>query len=187
MRIIAVLASVLAASALAACGGGGDTTVTRIAAKPAEEVEVGPLRMTVDSTTSFDTGRHANATGFGHEAPPADLRRAAAEFHDYVAAVVNKNWAKACLHVSERLARRLTSGSPDLQSSDCATILGAIRVPETGASEYESSSVEAAGLRVDGERGFLLYGAAAAPYFIPVAMESGEWKVGALAGTSFYD
>jgi len=190
-KTLTALVISLALVALGGCGG-SDETATRSSAPPPkapakEEVEVGPLDMSPATSVTYRTGHHTNVPVFGKQASERELRQAATDVHDYVAARVEGDWPRACAYVSDGLVRRLSARSKQDDETDCATLLAELQVPGTGGSDYESSTVEVEDLRIKGERGYFLYAAAAAPFFTPVVNEGGAWKVDALVGTSFYD
>lgn len=188
-------AALLVVGILGGCGGGSATTTastlsptTRVGGeKERGHVETGPLKIVGGGPASYRaTGHYINVPRFGEEASKADLRRAATAEHDYLVARVESDWTETCSSVSKSLMRSLTTRSRKFMGKGCPEILGAITVPTPGGSAYESSEVEAESLRINGTRAFLLYRAATAPYFMPMLIEGGVWKVTALAPTPFY-
>jgi hypothetical protein len=156
----AALACLIVALALSACGGGGSSTASQTTVSTeGGGFETGPLKVVGGGSSSYRIRRHhARVPGFG----------------------------EACSYVSKGLVGRLGASSPRLAGEGCPAILAALTVPGPGGSDYESSEVEAESLRAKGARGFLLYRAATAPYFMRMVKERGAWKVDLLAPTPFY-
>jgi hypothetical protein len=190
----ALLAVLLLASAFPACGEQSTTTSssstsdrTSTRSESAGSVETGPLTISANGSGSYrKTGRYTGVSTFGDEASKAELREVARTQHDYLVARVEKDWSQACIYTSKVLLHRLSLRSENLAGTNCAAILAALTMPGPGGSDYESSTVEAESLRTNGERAFLLYRAAAAPYFMSMIREDGAWKVASIAPTPFY-
>jgi hypothetical protein len=173
--------------ALASCGGGNSPTTSQVTASPetSSGFETGPLKVVGGGSSSYRIpGHHTAVPGYGREVGGGNLKSAATDAHGYLVAGVEKDWPGACSYASQELVRRLAARRP--AGAGCAAILAALTVPGPGGSDYESSEVEAESLRAKGNRGFLLYRAAAAPYYLPMLKEGSVWKVNALSPTPFY-
>ncbi|HEX3324608.1 MAG TPA: hypothetical protein VHR65_05675, partial [Solirubrobacterales bacterium] len=65
----------------------------------------------------------------------------------------------------------------------CAPILHAFTRPLPASVRRETTVVDAGSLRNKGEQSFLIYyGPGKAVYAMPMNLEDGKWKVGALSG-----
>jgi hypothetical protein len=185
-HLVAVGAALLAAWVLAACGGSGDSTASQTAASKVA-VETGPLKVVGGGSSSYRIpGHHVDVPDWGKEAGAAELRAAADVEHDYLIALVEKDWAKACLHVSEIVVQQL-SAHPKTAGEGCPALLAAYAKPPRAGSDYEASEVEAQSLRAEGAWAYLLYRAATAPYYMPMVQEGDGWKVNSVAPVAFYD
>jgi hypothetical protein len=66
----------------------------------------------------------------------------------------------------------------------CPQLVAAFTAGIPPATRRQLGVARVAGLRAQGERGFILYrGAQDAGYFMPMAHENGQWKVAAIAGS----
>jgi hypothetical protein len=123
---------------------------------------------------------------FGAEASHSELEEAGAALHGFLDARVAGEWSKACTYLTkptiesfEQLASRSKG-----KSHSCGAIMGALTEGLPKSNLEEAAQAEVGALRVEGDRGFLLYhGARNTDYAISMAKEGGAWKVGALAGT----
>lgn len=187
-RIVAALGAVLVAAALSACGGSGSATTSSSSATattakaPASEAaaETGGLTVSGGGSGSFRApGKDNTAVSFGAEAPKPELEQASRAMHGYLLARVKEDWKAACSYLSQSTVKWLeqVAARKDLPAKDCAATFAALEVPLTGGSLYESSEVDGGSLRAEGDRGFLFYRAATAPFKMPVASEDGEWKM----------
>jgi hypothetical protein len=120
---------------------------------------------------------------WGEEAGKAELEVGAAVVHDYLVAVVEKDWAKTCSLASEFVTQRL-GAHPKTSKGGCAAILAAYAKPPL-PSTYDSSEVEAESMRATDDWAFLLYRAAKARYYMPLVKENDGWKVNLVAPIAF--
>jgi hypothetical protein len=172
----------LAACALAACGGSGDSAVSQPAIAG---VETGPLKVVGGGATSYrKLDHHVYVVEWAEEGDMSELRAAATVEHEYLLAAVEGNWIEACGHISEILLQTLPS-QPAAAGKGCAAPLATYAAPRIRGLHLKSSEVEAESLRSDGGWAFLLYRAAANPYYMPMVLESGEWKVNHAAPVAF--
>jgi hypothetical protein len=90
--------------------------------------------------------------------------------------------AKAAVAPIEQLAAR----TPQLRGNGCAKVLEKLTARAPSSTRKNTLSGGIASLRVEGDRGFALYhGTGGVDYFVPMAKEDGEWKVGAIAPSEF--
>ncbi len=123
---------------------------------------------------------------FGEESSESELEEAATALHDYYVALARSEWQRACSKLSDVVVgqlRALASQAKQGIGKGCAAILGGISPSLPASVARESTIVDAGSLRVEGDRGFLIYrGAEGTVYAINMALEDDSWKVGALAG-----
>lgn len=123
---------------------------------------------------------------FGGEGGSSEFEAAAAVLHDFLDARADGDWAAACRYMSKRTIESFN----EMQSNPgkklgCAKILEVLINPDAKQlMKAEAAKADVGSLRVEGERGFLLYttpgsGAQA----IPMENEGGTWKVASIAGT----
>lgn len=195
--LAAALVALLLALALGACGSGSGSTAseaTTTSTKGGEEAE---------GATSFKPMHHHDSGGgsaqyrvkggdnsiqeFGSEAEESEFAQAAAALHDFLDARAQGAWAAACSFLSkstaeslEKLASRSKPGG-----GSCAAALGQVINPAAkGLMKEEAAKADVGSLRVEGERGFLIFtGAEKTVVAMPVTREGGAWKVASIAGT----
>jgi hypothetical protein len=123
---------------------------------------------------------------FGAEADETEFEDAAAALHAFLDARAEDDWATTCEYLSTDVLQSFetfAAGSEQLRGKGCPQLLASVSGPATEEARREAAIADVGALRVDGDRGFLLYrGADDIPYAIPMAREEGRWKVAALAG-----
>jgi hypothetical protein len=124
---------------------------------------------------------------FGSEPSGSEFEAAAAAVHAYLDARAAGAWAAACEWlapaVSRELVRQLGAGSGGKQPG-CAEVLAGLSAGVPPAALREAAQADVGALRVEGDRGFVLFrGAQGDDYFIPMVREDGEWKVAAIAAS----
>lgn len=126
---------------------------------------------------------------FGEEPDESELEAAETVLNDFLEARAKRNWAGMCANLAEAAVaplEELAARSSQLKSSGCAAILKSLLSRGPASAGANTMTEGLASLRVDGEQAFALYhGSDGADYFVPMAEEGGEWKVGALAPTEF--
>jgi hypothetical protein len=161
------------------CGGSGDGDSTSGAL-----VRTSPLEVSGGGSAQFRRkGGDNSIQNFGTEAPEGDLRRAATVAHAFFSALAEEDWAVACSRMSSRertqIARLGAAGS-GRRVKGCAPTLKLLIGKVSAADGREATVLDAASLRQDGQRAFLIYrGAQGAPYFIAMVPENG-WAVDGL-------
>jgi hypothetical protein len=154
---------------VAGCGGGGSSSST-------ETSPGGSSRQPV--------GGEASIEGFGQKAEGADRQAILAAFHGYLEALAHKDYPGACAHMAASLHESLGQLAGKGSKAACATLLPALLSPQAAAIARDQAAGEVTGVRVEGERGFVVFKAPGARlYDMPMAGEAGEWKVAsAVAG-----
>lgn len=152
-----------------------------------DNVATAPLRISGGGSGQFRVkGGDNSIQDFGEEASGAELEAAANVLHDFYVSRARGEWGRACANLSktvadqlEQLAERAKQGG----KADCPTTLAAITPDLPPKVAYETTIVDASSLRVDDDRGFLIYrGGEGVAYAIVLSREDDRWKVGALAG-----
>ena len=125
---------------------------------------------------------------YGEEASEAEREAAASSLHAYLDSLAAHRWAAACSYMSLGLAAglerlpELSKGHSDLEG--CPEILAALNANATQNNLDEGAQADVASLRVQGDRGMVLYrGAGGQGYAMPMVREEGGWRVSAPAGT----
>jgi len=172
--------------------GGGSPEKSK--GKSAEEADSGsgtsaptaPLEISGGGSAQFRVkGGDNSIQNFGEESDESELEEAATALHDFYVARVRGEWQRACSKLSQLVADQLqTLASGTKQSGKgCSAILARLTPSLPPSVQRESTVVDAGSLRVEGDRGFLIYrGAEGTVYAINMALEDDVWKVGALAG-----
>jgi hypothetical protein len=123
---------------------------------------------------------------FGSEADEGELRDAAAVLHAFLDARAAGDWPETCSHLAVEVLesfKRFATESPELRGSECPELLAGASGPATEDARREAAVADVGAMRVEGDRGYVLYhGAGKTPYAIPMSREGGEWKVAAFAG-----
>lgn len=154
-------------------------------------VKAAPLRVSGGGSAPFrEPGGDNSIQDYGSEGDQAELEAAAEAVHSFLVTRAREDWATACSYLSSSMVKQLeelASQSEQLKGKGCAPILDALTASVPDATRTAMTEVDAASLRYDEERAFLLYhGADDTDYFIPMVEEQGNWKVSALASTPFY-
>ncbi len=157
---------------------------------PGSTVEPAPLHVSGGGSAPFrEPGGDNSIQDFGDEGDEAELEEAAEVVHGFLAARANEDWATACSYFSKAMVmqlEQLASQSEQLKDRGCAPIVGALTASVPSATRKALTEVDAASLRYDDERAFLLYrGADGIDYFMPLVREDDTWKVSALSSTAF--
>lgn len=121
---------------------------------------------------------------FGQEGGGSDFSSAAAVLHAYLDARAARDWDEACSHLSAEVIAGLeqfaAAYAGDKQIEGCPDVLESLSASTSTSTLKESAKADVGSLRMEGDRGFLLYhGAGGAELAIPVTQEGGEWKLAA--------
>ena len=165
-RQLPVLLLILAALGVVGCGGSEATGDSSTAAAPG-------------GSAGFEVeGGDNSVQEFGREAGTAERKAAAEVLRSFLDASAAGDWSVACSYLSVAARESLDpiGGCPRaLERLASGASTGSLREPAVAA---------AGGLRLRGDRGFLLYRAppAGTVYAIPVVGEGGGWKLGSTTG-----
>lgn len=172
-------------------GSGGESkdpkVIRRSEAKEASKFSPKPYNDSQAVTEQFIVkGGDNSIQEFGQEAPGADFEEAAAVLHNYYDAYAANNWAAACLYVSSDIIKSLetTARYQSNEPRGCAELLEVVLGSGSNAGvSAEAKAIEAVAMRVEGDRGFLIY-VGYEKYIEAMSMvkEGGHWKVAALTG-----
>jgi len=223
---VALVAAVLAAALLSACGGSDSDKTTSSTApsngakdsrptgggqdanKPEDgngaqakdggdsseadssgsaEVKA-PLRVSGGGSAQFRTkGGDNSIQEYGEESDESELEAAAEAVHGFYVARAEEDWAGACAYLAESMVGQLealAAQSPELKGAGCGAVLKAFTRPLPASVRRGTTVVDAGSLRLDDERGFLIYSdSEGEPYAMPLEDEDGEWKLTLLSAT----
>jgi hypothetical protein len=150
-----------------------------------QPASVSPLRVSGGGSGQFRVkGGDNSIQDFGEESDEGELEEAARVLHDFYVARAEEDWNAACARLSKSVIQQLEVLGARAKSGDksCPATMAALTPPLSPAVQRETTAVDAGSLRVEGDRGFLIYrGAEKTVYAINMAREGG-WKVSALAG-----
>lgn len=158
----------------AGCGGGGSSSSTERSRQGAQE---GPAE-------SRSAGGEASIEDFGQKAEGAERHAILAAFDGYLEALAQKDYAGACAQMAATLHESLNQFSGKSAKANCAALLPSLLSPRAPANARSQAAGDVTGVRVEGERGFVVFKAPGARlYYMSMAEEDGEWKVAsAVAG-----
>jgi hypothetical protein len=150
------------------------------------EVET-PLKVSGGGSDQFRTkGGDNSIQEFGEERDESELQEAAEVVHSFFVARAAGEWDKACSYLSKGISQQLeqlAASSTELKDKGCAPFLAAFTSQLSAAEWRAITTIDAGSLRTEGEQAFLIYyGPDKTVYAMPLAVEDGEFKVGALAG-----
>jgi hypothetical protein len=166
-------------------GGEGKQQASQGKSEQQESAPISPLRVSGGGSGQFRVkGGDNSVQDFGDESSESELEEAAAALHDFFVARAEGDWRTACARLAKIVAEQLEQLGTQSKSGSkgCPAVLAQLTPPLPPAVQRESTVVDAGSLRVEGERGFLIYtGAEQTAYAINMAHEGGQWKVGSLA------
>jgi hypothetical protein len=205
--IAAFVAAVLAAAVLAACGGSGSSSSTAssntTAAQEGSKDSAGesqgskssgkpgdvatPLKVSGGGSEQFRSkGGDNSIQEFGEESDESELQEAAEAVHGFFVTRAEGDWSEACAYLSKAMTeqlKQLAASSTELEDKSCAPFLEAFTSHLSDSTWREVTTMDAGSLRHEGKQGFLIYyGAGKTVYAMPLGLEDGKWKVGALSG-----
>jgi hypothetical protein len=155
-------------------GGRGNSPEPRFSPHPHDDTGGGAAQ--------FETkGADNSIEESGAEASRPEFSQAAAALHGYLDARAAGAWAAACSYMAAGVTSSLRELGAGEGRADCAGLLASLSAGVPQIALHEAAVADVGSLRVEGDRGFLLFhGAHKAALFIPMAREGGEWKVAAL-------
>ena len=155
----------------------------------AAEVET-PLVVSGGGSAQFRTkGGDNSIQEFGEEQGESELQEAAEAVHGFFVARATGDWTKACNYLSKQMSEQLeqlAASSTSLKDKGCPSFLQAFTSELSAATWREATAVDAGSLRQEGEQAFLIYYGEPdkTVYAMPLKVEDGEFKVGALSGNA---
>jgi hypothetical protein len=171
LRAAVIGALVAALTVLAGCGGGDS-----------------------DPTTSASTGTGGTGNGdagsaslrtFGEEAPPSDRAASGSAVQEFLSARADGNATKECSLMAASAKKTLAGFGGGLveNSQPCPELVQAITSQIQTKALEQPGPIRVIGMRVDGDRGFVLYRDQGGDEFaFAVIREGSAWKVGGLRG-----
>jgi hypothetical protein len=196
-----LVATVLIAASLAACGGdepagtgtgsADGTTVRDTVADTGDvadtneqirsNVKTGPLRVTDGGPEQFRDIDYYTTLKHGKEANRRALEQAARVVHEYLIARVRYDWATTCSYLDEgalKSVMNIGSQFEEVAGGDCPTIIAHLLGKVPPRKTFVSSEVEAGVLRIRREGGYFFYRAGGDPYTIGLSRDDdGNWKL----------
>jgi hypothetical protein len=137
-----------------------------------------------ESTSSTATGAASYET-FGSDASPQDRAAAAGAVQGFLQARANNDSAKECSLMAASTKANLAGfgGGLSEKSQPCTQLVEAVRARIKPKELAQGDRIQVTGVRVDGDRGFVIYqDASGAKSAFAVVREGSAWKVGAIAG-----
>jgi hypothetical protein len=161
-------------------GGGGKSSGS-------EDVST-PLRVSGGGSKQFrEKGGDNSIQEYGDESDESELQAAAEAVHGFYVARSEEDWTRACSYLAKSMVDQLEAlaeQSPKLKDGGCAPVLKAFTRPLPVAVRRELTVVDAASLRREDERGFLIYYDSEHKSFaMPLKDEDGAWKLTLLSAT----
>lgn len=161
-QVVTLVAAVLSAALLSACGGSGSSS----------------------GSDQFRDQTDSPILDFGEESDEAELDEAAAIVRGFYVSRADEDWPAACARLSAAVLdkiERLATSATELPDKSCPSFLSAFT--RLGEQErQESTVVDAGSLREQGKRAFLIYhGPREIVYAMPLSREGGAWKVASLS------
>lgn len=158
-------------------GVSGDTSA-HFAPRPHHDSGGGPRQF-------VQKGGDNSIQEFGSEAGSSDFAAATTALHAYLDARAAHAWAASCEYLvagaAEQLAQLSAAGGGQGKQPSCAEVLAGLSAGVPDAALREAAQADAAALRTEGGRAFLIFKGAGGTYFMPMAHEGGAWKVAAIA------
>lgn len=133
-------------------------------------------------------GGDSSIQKFGVESPSNDRVAATRALKAYLDARASGDWARACARVSAGLkAEFMHFGAQQGQGKlpSCSEAIRTLTAEVPVSALRTAAAIRVLSMRVEGSTAFLLYrNGDGTPSEIPMARESGEWKVSALDGSA---
>ena len=159
-----VVAALAVVSLLASCGGGSSDSST------------------AGSGQGQSGASPAGIASFGEQASPAERAAATTSVQGFARAWIDGDSAKACSLMSASTKQNLAVFESKLKG--CTAQVEGLRATMPAKTLARLRGIQVAGMRVRGDRGYLLYrDAQGTSSAFPVVREGSSWKVGAIVGT----
>ncbi|HXV06333.1 MAG TPA: hypothetical protein VFP23_10565 [Solirubrobacterales bacterium] len=187
MRGIAKLAStavaiLLLALSIAACGasGGESTPPSTSPPAPAKSSEQGRAEV-----KPHPEAGEKSVEGFGSEAGGSVREAILGAERAYFGALADKDFGKACTHLSSSVLRSLEQlAPPQLRAEGCAGILPKLLAPTAPALARQQAAGDVRRVRIGGQQAFVIFHAPGARLWVLTMLrEGGRWKATTIAGS----
>ena len=161
---------------LTGCGGGGSNSTAAISTASSANGEL---------SSQFITPKGNNDIAeFGHEATVAEREAASAVLEKSLRARASADWVMQCSTLTPKAMESFESRPEDGDfKPGCPKALKAFAEPLSKSKEVRANTLSGpiTALRVKGNQGYALYhGNDGTDYAMPLAKESGAWKVAAV-------
>jgi hypothetical protein len=187
--IALLLAAALALAAVGGCGGGGGSGGAAPASTGASTAQPpaaseGSAQGGAGARSGYEGGEKS-IERFGSEAGGSERDAVLAAFGGYLEAVAARDYATACSHLAASVRQGMAQfAPPKLRRRGCAAILPQLLSPSASAIAGRQANGKVTRVRVEGERGFVVFHAPGAKlYQMPIVREGGAWKAGLLAAS----
>lgn len=125
---------------------------------------------------------------FGEEADTSERDEAATTLHNFLDARSAEDWEAACSYLAADVREsleKLAAQAKQVEDTSCAEILGKLtNRAALPALREEAARADVGSLRIEGGQAFVIYrGLGGTILAVPMANESGSWRVASLAGT----
>ncbi|HEU4907023.1 MAG TPA: hypothetical protein VFT19_13040 [Solirubrobacterales bacterium] len=166
----ALLVLALVSLALSACGGGSSSTESSGSTSNGDGVAAG----------SPVAKLHRAIRQFGSEASGAKAPQAEAALTGYFGALAAADWGKACSYLTKPVRTlRARAAARQMKGESCTA---GLRVAAKRLSRSERDALAEADIssvRIEGDRGFVIYRDRDAERAMPLRAEGGSWKLAA--------
>jgi hypothetical protein len=173
---LVALSAVVAALALCGCGGGSDTASSGASPETA-------------SGTAAEGGAPPSAEQeveeAGREAKGSEAEAILSARHEYLSAIGDGDYAKACSLLSKRATKSLQATLTHSGGNvDCTEILSKVLGSAAAASARSQAAGEVRKVRVLNDQALVVFHAPGARlYVLTLVKEDGEWRVAMLIST----
>jgi hypothetical protein len=170
--------AVSALLALAGCGGGSASTT------PDQASHSSAAPAAKQGRRGEAKGGEASIEEFGQEATGPERKAMLAAFEGYLNALGDKDYAGACAHLSQLVHESLAQLAGKGSTKGCASLLAALLSPSAAGIARVQAEGQVSGVRVGGERGFVLFHAPGARlYQQTMVREGGRWKAATVSAS----
>lgn len=199
MRFCALFCAAFLGLLAVGCGADADSSEdTGPASAPSASLHpskhggtIEPLRVSAAGTESLRVAGGDNSIQeFGSEGEDGELQQAASAVHEFFVAKVEERWQRACLQLAattvESLEQLATQSGRQGGGGGCPDNLAELTGEVTPSLARALTAINAAALRLEGDRAFLLYTGppGSTAYAMPMAGGSGNWKPAAISGAA---
>jgi hypothetical protein len=181
-----LLATLVCAAGLAACGNTGSSPSSRPAASPnniptttTTSASVTPTVAASRGAASFRVPHGDNSIpDYGHETQGAARRRASSALAGFLRARENNKWATACTYLAIPVREQLERLASSTTIKSCAAILTKLAAADPTKIKANTLLAAVAALRTHANNGFILfYDPKTTKYVMPMSLENGAWKM----------